>query len=290
MQLVYNWHITEKCNYSCHYCFSKWRHFQEIWKDKYLVESLFNALSKSRLSRNFSEFDFVNKKVRINFAGGEPLVLGSHLKEIISSATTRYGFECSIITNGSLLEKNMEIVSMLSIVGISVDSFSVDTNNKIGRATDQNIILDYETLVKMVKDIRQINPDCIIKFNVVVNAFNWNEVIIPELQTLGPDKIKVFRQLPFGSHCGILDEQYINFSIINKDRIGNVWYEDNVDMTNSYLMIDPSGRFFQNGNPLEYHYSDAIYDTGLENALAQIIFNKRIFMQRYQNGAVYADK
>jgi radical S-adenosyl methionine domain-containing protein 2 len=283
MQLVYNWHITEKCNYSCHYCFSKWRSSQEIWKDKYLVESLFNTLSKSKHSRNFNEFNFVNKKVRINFAGGEPLVLGNRLEEIISSATIKYGFECSIITNGSLLAKNMEIVSMLSVVGISVDSFSEDTNKRIGRSTNQNKTLDYETLGKMVIDIRQINPDCFIKFNVVVDAFNWNQVIIPKLQTLLPDKIKVFRQLPFGLNNGITDDQFNKFQLINHDRSGNVWYEDNADMTNSYLMIDPSGRFFQNGNPLEYRYSDVIYNVGLDTAFAQTIFNKRAFINRYQN-------
>jgi radical S-adenosyl methionine domain-containing protein 2 len=48
-------------------------------------------------------------------------------------------------------------------------------------------------------------------------------------------------------------------------------------------MIDPYGRFFQNGNKDKYIYSEPIHDVGLEQALSEIRFDKKKFMSRYDN-------
>lgn len=30
---VFNWHVTAKCNYHCHFCYSEWEKMPEIWDD-----------------------------------------------------------------------------------------------------------------------------------------------------------------------------------------------------------------------------------------------------------------
>lgn len=53
----------------------------------------------------------------------------------------------------------------------------------------------------------------------------------------------------------------------NVDVIG----EDNDDMTNSYLMVTPDGKFYQNKDN-KYIYSENILDVGIEKAFDQIKF------------------
>ncbi len=64
----------------------------------------------------------------------------------------------------------------------------------------------------------------------------------------------------------------------------NVFFEDNSDMTQSYLMIDPMGRFFQNGNNSFYTYSSPIHEIGFENALSSIEFDDNCYINRYKKG------
>ena len=59
--------------------------------------------------------------------------------------------------------------------------------------------------------------------------------------------------------------------------------EDNDDMTGSYLMIDPLGRFFQNDKDKQgYAYSSKIHEVGIEQAFSEIKFDKDKFSSRYK--------
>ena len=61
--------------------------------------------------------------------------------------------------------------------------------------------------------------------------------------------------------------------------------ENNEDMTESYIMIDPIGRFFQNNenttSPSIYTYSQPITKIGVAKAFSQIPFNTNKFVSRY---------
>jgi radical S-adenosyl methionine domain-containing protein 2 len=60
--------------------------------------------------------------------------------------------------------------------------------------------------------------------------------------------------------------------------------ETNEDMTGSYAMIDPLGRFFSNVSS-RYVYSDPILKVGVNTAFSQIAFSERKFLDR---GGSYA--
>jgi len=283
LDIVYNWHITEKCNYACEFCFSEWNKKEEIFKNNKNVSKILSELSNSNQIESLKNIrkSIKSNTVRINFAGGEPLLLGNRLIEIAKEAKEK-GLETSLITNGSYLLKYKEVAKVMSLIGISVDSLDPETNLKIGRSTKQKDLLKYNDLAEIVNTLRKLNPGIEIKFNVVVNEHNYNEILIPKLEELNPVKITVFKVIPFGKKKkGITDEMYNNFISINKPSKTMLFYENNEDMVNSYLMIDPLGRFFENGNGDDYGYSKPIYQVGLENAFNSIKFDIRKFLKRY---------
>jgi len=275
------------CNYDCEFCFAKWnspkgvRKTPEIWSVPKVVHKILSELSnRDAVSRKFCE---AVTSVRINFAGGEPLLLGDKFLEIIKLAK-EMGFETSIITNGSLLYSNSEVYKYIDILGISVDSLDADICRKIGRCDGSDKVLEEEHIKELLATARAENPDISVKFNVTVNMHNYKECVVERLQGFSPNRIKILRQLPFGDNQGISDDMYSEFKRINGRCFGeNIVVEDNEDMTQSYLMIDPYGRLFQNGNSDDYIYSGPIHEVGLERALSKIPFDKERFGSRYKN-------
>jgi len=281
MQTTYNWHITEMCNYKCEFCFAKWKNPKEIWKDQDAVRKILNELSNKEAA--YRKFGGTGKPIRINFAGGEPLILYKEFLAIIKLAK-EMKFETSIITNGSFLKRNQDIYKYIDMLGISIDSLNTDACRKIGRCDKSGKVLEKEQIRKLLISARAENPDISVKFNVTVNRHNYNECVVEQLQEFTPNRIKILRQLPFRDNQGITEEQWSNFLMLNKRFFGeNAIVEDNEDMIHSYLMIDPRGRFFQNGNKEDYIYSDPIHEVGLEKALSQIKFSKEKFMSRYKD-------
>jgi predicted cytidylate kinase len=282
MQIVYNWHITERCNYSCSYCFAKWNKSPEIWENEEFVDKILKELAqKDVISKKIGENV---TQVRINFAGGEPLILGKDVFAKIVMHAKELGFETSLITNGSLLKSHPKIFEYLDMIGISIDSLDENICRSIGRCSGKNY-LSVKKLSDIVDKIRLNNSKTKLKFNTVVSKNNCSTNIIEQLQAFKPDKIKILRQLPFNGEEGITDEQFEQFLNANKKFIQekNIVIENKGDITQSYLMIDPQGRFFQNGNERDYKYSQSIYKVGLKRALSQIKFSKEKFMNRYKN-------
>ena len=60
--------------------------------------------------------------------------------------------------------------------------------------------------------------------------------------------------------------------------------EDNSSMQHSYLMVNPAGCFYQNGDAGQgYTVSDPIIEAGVESAFNQVPFDTVSFLQRYQS-------
>ena len=279
MSIVYNWHITEHCNYSCHYCFAQWDRPPEAWKDDEQVISILENL------KNNGHLAFDNKlksPIRLNFAGGEPLLLRGKLLSTIKLAN-QLGLITSVITNGSLLAEQVNIAKHTDMIGISIDSFNIETNHQIGRCTRSGSTLSYSDLTSLIAKIRGMNNSIKIKFNVVVNKHNFQEQIIEKLQLLTPYKIKILKELSAGKNVSSMNgAMFEHFISVNKYNAPNVFIEDNNAMTESYLMIDPQGRLYQNGQDSGYCYSKPIQEIGIKEALNSIKFNSTAFMERYK--------
>jgi len=285
MNIVYNWHVTEKCNFTCKYCFAHWNHQQEIWKDEARVYSMLKAMKNAEHSGPLSiQLPPHTLSTRVNFAGGEPLLLG---KSLIGFAckSQEMGMKTSMITNGMLLIKFKEVAKYMDMIGISIDSFCDETNEKIGRLSKSGRTLRKPELKNVIEILKKENSNLRIKFNIVVNKYNYQEKIVSSLLELKPIKIKIFKELPFGSNSNGINEEMFQFFLKNNSTTQTELYiEDNSDMTHSYLMIDPLGRFFQNGNNYDYKYSEPIHKVGFEEALSSIEFNANKYFDRYATG------
>jgi radical S-adenosyl methionine domain-containing protein 2 len=285
LQTVYNLHITAKCNYKCTFCFAQWEcpkgNPKEIWTNIDTVRKLIRELSNKEAAAGI--FGESERPIRINFAGGEPSILGDSFLAI-AKFVREMEFETSMITNGSLLNRSRGIYKYIGTLGLSIDSLNADTCRKMGRCDGRGKVLEMLRIKELLAEARAENPGIAVKFNITVSEHNYKERLVGRLQELSPKRIKVLRQLPFNGNPGISDEMYFEFKRINERYFGeNIVVEDNDDMTQSYLMIDPFGRFFQNGNSEGYIYSGPIHEVGLERALSQIDFDVEKFSGRYNN-------
>lgn len=254
-EITINWHIIQKCNYKCYYCFAKYKKSQrkEIHYSKKEIEVLLNKIYKT-FNSNYKDCD-----IRLNIAGGEP-TLSKNLGFIIETAY-RIGFKVSIITNSSILTTRFIRLNAkyLSMFAISIDSINRDNNIKIGRVQKEKF-LEISQVFKNIELLRNFNKDLKIKINTVVNEYNYNEYLGNFINLIKPDKWKIFQALSISSneiHCN--DVQYKKFLQNHKDLKVSTFTESNDEMIDSYIMIDPHGRFYQNTNGA-YVYSKSILD------------------------------
>jgi radical S-adenosyl methionine domain-containing protein 2 len=142
-QIVINWHLTEACNYECDFCYAKWVKV----KERELIHDGANTQGMLRQIFNFfsatSELPAAAGKnpwesVRLNFAGGEPLLYRKETLAAVKFAKD-IGFEVSMITNGSLLDRPTleELAPQLSLLGISLDSSREEVNLMIAVRTNE---------------------------------------------------------------------------------------------------------------------------------------------------------
>ncbi|MBR5693918.1 MAG: viperin family antiviral radical SAM protein [Fibrobacter sp.] len=299
--IVVNWHVTETCNYHCKYCFAKWNKPFEMWCNPANVEKVISNLYKHFRSHGFSH-------IRLSIVGGEPVMFPERLWNVVEIAY-KYGMEISIITNGCRLENIRPFAHLISQVGISVDSLDHQTNVDIGRECGGKTI-SFEQLYQKIECIRKANPDIKFKLNTVVNEFNYNEILVEKFAKLKVHKWKILRQMPFNGKGGVSDYQFYAFVKNNykedlmrenapltlpfpsvfdagcsNDGLSKqvIFIEDNDAMTESYLMISPDGRLFQNGGE-QYSYSRPLTDVSMTDALSDIKFDWVKFDNRYEVG------
>ncbi|MDR1007648.1 MAG: viperin family antiviral radical SAM protein [Campylobacteraceae bacterium] len=277
-EIVINWHITQKCNYKCYYCFAKYEN--EISNEVCCSKSDTELL----LKRVFTFFvdKYKTQNIRLNIVGGEP-TLSKNIDFIIQKAY-HIGFRVSIITNGSKISKSFLETNtrFISLFAFSIDSIDSETNKLIGRSQNNRTIKDWEIL-NLIENIRSLNKHVNIKINTVVNKNNYREYMGDFINTIHPNKWKIFQALPINSdeiYC--TNEQFNIFLKNHKNTIITPYKEHNEDMINSYIMIDPYGRFYQNTHYI-HSYSKSILEIPIKKAFDSISFNIDKFKKRYIN-------
>ena len=287
--LVVNWHVTPICNYCCQGCYSAWGHQDEAWNNPENVRKVIENIARYHSERLGSG----TPPWRLSVVGGEPILFKDKTRFVVETAVA-CGAGVSVITNGSHLENVFPFAHLLSQVGVSLDSFSHETNLKIGRQCNGRT-LSFDDISAKLYALRAINPNVRIKVNTVVNQNNFAETLVDKVAALGVVKYKILRQMPFGGCKGVTDEQFYTFLRNNyredlfgcADNARHIYVEDNSVMTGSYLMIAPSGSLFQNGGA-EYRYSRPLMDIPFETALQEVGFAEDKFFDRYGTTATDA--
>lgn len=291
-ELVINWHLTESCNFHCGYCYSTWQRpdtKRELWKDSAKTQALLNSITQYFSPGNLENplhRSIAWEHLRLNLAGGEPMLASAAFERIVTQASSK-GMRLSLITNGSFLNnENIQwLAPSLSILGISVDSVNDAHNQLIGRCNTHGQTLSQDHLALMIQKVREANPDIQIKINSVVNMHNRESDLNSFIQVIQPDKWKVLRALPVVSDAMcISDQQFNDFVRRHSEQEHLMRVEGNEQMRQSYIMIDPHGRFYQNAKEEKetgYHYSDPILTTGIDKSFDQVQFQPVRFADRY---------
>lgn len=285
-ELVINWHITEACNYNCSYCFAKWGKPNELHRSLPEIEKFLDNLSEYFIKGSpplKNELGY--KSVRLNFAGGEPMMLGSTFFIALMLAKQK-GFKTSIITNGHyLINGHLGFPkNALDMIGISFDSQDLNTRKKIGRVDRKGNSLSVEDLKAAFRNLVSTQKGIKTKINTVINKYNCDEDFSELITELKPYKWKVLQAMPYGDDQLLISRKRFDKFVAAHSGLGlPIFSESNSTMTESYLMLDPKGRFYQNSlSGAGYEYSESINLCGVENALAQIAFHPRAFSSRYR--------
>lgn len=292
-QLVVNWHLTEACNYSCRYCYSRWEKpcgkrelFHDESSSRKLLHELYRFFSPENLDNPLRP-SLKWSDLRLSLAGGEPLISPQRTLHVASEAKS-LGFKVSLITNASQLSQvELEpLFGCLSVLGVSLDSAEVGTCRQIGRVDKAGRILSLDDFVRVAEKARSANPDISLKINTVVNRHNCHEDLTKVIERLRPNKWKILKVLPVVSNeLAVSDHEFRLFVERHRYLESVISVENNSAMTESYLMVDPLGRFFQNKRDIKtgesYSYSRPILQCGTDAAFRQISFDVEKFAARY---------
>lgn len=281
-ELVVNWHVTEACNFKCNYCFAKWdRNCKiDLFRNPELVRKLLDELC---LLRNLFQGEF--SYLRLNLVGGETFLYKKDILNVIQEAKER-GVRLSVVTNGSKLDDELlqVIAKNVDTIGFSIDSVNEQTNLSIGRK-EKDQAMNIDNLKVNISTLRSLNPDIKVKINTVVSKLDYKEFMGDFIDHIKPNKWKVFQMLPMSKKSQFLkvtEFEFKNFIENHKKYKKIIYAENNEKMKGSYLMVDPSGRFFQNGEIDQgYVYSNPIHDVGYKQAFSEIPFGKEKFLSRY---------
>ncbi len=273
-----NYHLWQACNMRCKFCFAT---FQDV-KQSVLPKGHLPQKEALKVVQSLADAGFE----KITFAGGEP-TLCPWLFELIQCAKSN-GMTTMIVTNGSRItdEWLIKYQKHLDWITVSIDSLDTATNLLSGRALTGKKALAKEHYIKTLQKIKQTGYR--LKINTVVSATNWQEDMSDFIIETAPERWKLFQVLPVsGQNSGCVDDFLITAQQFNQfiDRHAAINQhlpvvpENNDQMTASYVMVDPAGRFFDNSIG-QHSYSRAILSVGVEEALKDVHTDYDKFVDR----------
>ena len=277
-----NFHLWEPCNMRCKFCFAT---FQDV-KKTILPKGHLPKVQALEVVLQLAELGFE----KITFAGGEP-TLCPWLGELIAAAKTA-GLTTMIVTNGSKLSDDFLKINQQNLdwIAVSIDSLESDTNLSSGRAISGKRQLTADYYRSLVDRIKQYGYG--FKINTVVHSKNFNEDMSSFIEYAQPTRWKLFQVLPIKGQNDlniekfkISEEEFKRF-IDRHSRLRSATIivpENNSEMTASYVMVDPAGRFYDNSLG-EHSYSRPILEIGARLAIQQMRYDFGKFVER---GGIY---
>lgn len=266
----------------CKFCFAT---FQDV-KQTILPKGHLSKEQAIEVVLQLAEIGFE----KITFAGGEP-TLCPWLSDLITNAK-QAGLTTMIVSNGSkitdsFLQSNQ---AHLDWIAISIDSLNAETNIATGRAISGKTPLQLDYYVSLIDRIKQYGYG--LKINTVVSSKNCNENMGEIICYAKPKRWKLLQVLPIKGqndfnidNFKITDDQFQLF-IDNHEglrSITSIISENNSQMTGSYAMVDPAGRFYDNTTG-GHVYSNPILDIGARIAIQQMSYDFGKFVSR---GGIY---
>jgi radical S-adenosyl methionine domain-containing protein 2 len=257
-----NLHLLRECNYRCVHCFAT---FADVG----------TSLPTAEWERLIDLLLVVGTE-KITFAGGEP-TLHRDLGRLLGYAKTR-GVVTGVVTNGARLAALLDAHrDDLDWVGLSVDSASEEVQAQLGRGNGGHVRRAVELADRCHREgVR-------VKLNTVVTSLTWQEDMSELVRRIRPARWKVLQVLRvIGQNDGrvepllVTGAQFAAFvghhAQLAGEGMGPI-PETNEAMIDSYVMIDPLGRF--RGDTGGRHYVSApILEVGVEDALSEMGYSE----------------
>ena len=79
----------------------------------------------------------------------------------------------------------------------------------------RRLINEKEELKSKLDFLRDAGGTFKLKINTVVSEWNWDDIVIPQMQELDCNRIKILKQMPFGNSKGITQEQFYFFLLLS---------------------------------------------------------------------------
>ncbi|OAV64670.1 molybdenum cofactor biosynthesis protein A [Bacteroidales bacterium Barb4] len=227
---------------------------------------------------------------KLNFSGGEP-TLFEGIESLIRFAKEQ-GLKTSIITNGYKLINSPKLFDSLKgyldLLAFSIDSFDDELNVTIGRYVGKKATIPYDEFLTLSGKYNEYGIE--IKVNTVVTKLNYDQLLADKVAAFKPIRWKILKMLPVESQNdkAVEDiypsvEEFETFIRANKEKAEQsglkVVSEGNEDMTGSYIMISPDGKFFNNVDG-KHIYSKPILEVGIGEALKQTLVLREVFYKR----------
>lgn len=269
-----NFHLWKPCNLRCSFCYA-------VFDDDPSLQTVRGGLTEPDARRVVEMLRPVGVE-KLTFVGGEP-TLCPHLPALLRQSRD-LGFVNTLVTNGFRLARLLdEVPDCIDWVGLSVDSADESTQATLGRGRGDHV-------AKSIEHFRRLHERRIrVKLNTVVTSLNWRENMTDFVLRTRPERWKVFQVLPIeGQNTGKVERLLISSdqfqAFVDRHRVVSthgitVAAESNEDMTGSYAMIDPLGRFFSNVGG-RYVYSPPILEVGVAAAFSAVAFDPGRFDAR----------
>ena len=275
-----NFHLWQPCNMRCRFCFAT---FEDVKQVMNLPKGHLTEKECLELVDQIAAYGFE----KLNFAGGEP-TLCPWLANLVAR-TKAHGLVTSIVTNGSRITETWldTLKGTLDWIGLSIDTISEKNMKRLGRTVHGKTLLTSDEYLRLITEIKWRGIR--LKINTVVTAQTSQEDLTPFIRLAKPERWKIFQVLPIqGQNDAHIKEflitaeafqAYVQRNRRVEDDGIRVIPETNDLMTQSYVMIDPAGRFFDNAHST-YHYSPPILEVGIAEAAKQLSIDRARFLQR----------
>lgn len=269
-----NFHFWKPCNLRCTFCFA-------TFDDDPLLKRVRGGLDADSCRAVLDALKMAGVQ-KINLVGGEP-TLCPYLPDLLTHSR-KLGCVTSIVTNGAHLARVLAAAPQcVDWVGLSVDSADEQTQAALGRGDGDHVKRSLALFDLLHRShIR-------VKLNTVVTSLNWQEDMSSFVLQARPERWKIFQVLPVDEqNSGKVEpllvstdkfQAFVTRHLDISQRGVKVVAETNEDMTESYAMIDPLGRFFSNAGG-RHSYSQPILEVGVREAFRQISFDINRFESR----------
>lgn len=285
-----NFHLWKPCNMRCKFCFATFedqerraleQQARQAGRGAHLEEAESLKVVQQLCNAGFS---------KITFVGGEPM-LCRWLDKLIILAKLK-GLTTMLVTNGTKLDDQFleSMEGFLDWITLSIDSLDEAINLQTGRyvrTAEGNQAVSRKEYFALIERIHKHKYQ--LKINTVVTAYNHHEDMSDFIKAAAPQRWKVFQVLPVEgqndrnfSQLKVEDGDFAAYVARHQAKGVPIVPESNEDMKGTYVMVDPSGRFFDNTGA-GYRYSDSMLDVGVAAALAGINLDADKFARRGGN-------